>query len=256
MALAAAVGSCYSVVDPPGWFAGWEQRRLWAASAFSGGSFVTQPSPSPPVIKASVYVDGFNLYYGCVKGTPYKWLNILELCHLSLPAHFQVNRIRYFTARVQPRPSDPQILVRQQTFIRALETLPMLSTHYGNFLESHVRMPLVDPPKSGPMTALVIKTEEKGSDVNLATYLLVDAYEGDFEAAVVITDDSDLAEPIRIVRQRLRRHVTVLSPRGKSRRLAQVATRFRQIDPKHLATSQFPSTLTDTHGVITKPAKW
>lgn len=211
--------------------------------------------PSVPV-KTNVYVDGFNLYYGCVKDTPYKWLNIAELCRLSLPSHFQIHRIRYFTALVKPRPSDPQQHVRQQTFVRALLTLPNLSVHYGEFLQSTVRMHLASPPVSGPTTALVIKTEEKGSDVNLATYLLVDAYERDFEAAVVITDDSDLAEPIEIVRRRLRHHVTVLSPRGRSRKLYQVATRFRKIDGAHLAASQFPHTLTDAHGTITKPATW
>ncbi len=207
-------------------------------------------------IRTNVYVDGFNLYYGCVKGTPYKWLNIAELCRLSLPSHYQIHRIRYFTALVQPRPNDPHQDVRQQTFIRALQTLPNLFVHYGAFLQSDVRMHLVNPPAKGPTTTLVAKTEEKGSDVNLATYLLMDAYEHDFEAAVVVTDDSDLAEPIRIVRQRLRHHVTVLSPRGKSRTLSQVATRFRRIDVAHLAASQFPQTLTDAHGIITKPATW
>lgn len=213
---------------------------------------MTAPA-SPPPLKTNVYVDGFNLYYGCLKGTPYKWLNLLELCRLSLPAHYHINRIRYFTALVRPRPSDLQQGARQMIFIRALQTLPMLTTHYGNFLESQVRMPLVNPP---PTTALVVKTEEKGSDVNLATYLLVDAYENDFQAAVVITDDSDLAEPISIVRHRLQRHVTVLSPRGKSRKLSQVATRFRKLDPMNLAASQFPTSFPDAHGIITKPAVW
>lgn len=53
-------------------------------------------------------------------------------------------------------------------------------------------MPLANPPIAGHQTVEVIKTEEKGSDVNLATYLVSDAYEKDFEAAVVVTDDSDL----------------------------------------------------------------
>ncbi|HEX6798948.1 MAG TPA: NYN domain-containing protein [Ktedonobacterales bacterium] len=210
----------------------------------------------PAPIRTNVYVDGFNLYYGCVRGTPYKWLDIAELCRLSLPSHYQIHRIRYFTALVKPRPSDPHQDVRQQTFIRALETLPNLSVHYGVFLQSEVRMHLARPPAHGPQTALVVKTEEKGSDVNLATYLLVDAYEHDFEAAVVMTDDSDLVETISIVRHRLNHHVTVLSPRGQSRTLSRVATRFRKIDPRNLAASQFPPTLADANGTITKPATW
>lgn len=207
-------------------------------------------------ISTNVYVDGFNLYFGCVKGTPYKWLNIAEMCRRSLPSDYLIHRIRYFTALVQPRPQDPHQIDRQKTFIRALETLPNLSVHYGTFLTSHIRMPLANPPIGGYQTVEVIKTEEKGSDVNLATYLISDAYEKDFEAAVVVTDDSDLAEPIAIVRGRLKHHVTVLSPRGKSRKLSQVATRFRQIQSAVLAASQFPPTRTDANGTIRKPPGW
>lgn len=212
--------------------------------------------PSVAPIRTSVYVDGFNLYYGCLKNTPHKWLNLAELCRLSLPSHYHVQRIRYFTALVRARPGNPLQDARQQTYIRAIQTLPAVTVHYGEFLQSDIRMPLTNPPASGPRTALVTKTEEKGSDVNLATYLLMDAYEHDFEAAVIITDDSDLALPITIVRKRLHHHITVLSPRGKSRKLAQVATRFRPIDAKNLAASQFPHMLIDTNGTITKPASW
>jgi hypothetical protein len=50
----------------------------------------------------------------------------------------------------------------------------------------------------------VDKTEEKGSEVNLASHLLRDAFSKRFEVAVLITNDSDLAEPVRIVRPRTR----------------------------------------------------
>lgn len=53
-----------------------------------------------------VYVDAFNLYYGSVKGTPYKWLDISSLCRILLPRH-SIARIKYFTALVDPRPDDP-----------------------------------------------------------------------------------------------------------------------------------------------------
>jgi hypothetical protein len=84
----------------------------------------------------------------------------------------------------------------------------------------------------------------------------MDAYEHDFEVAIVISDDSDLAEPIKIVRRRLKHNVTVLSPRGKSRTLSMASTKFWQITAANLAASQFPPTLTDTNGTITKPATW
>ena len=147
-----------------------------------------------------MYVDAFNLYYG-IRNTPYKWLNLRSLAEKLVPKH-QVNRIRYFTARLQPRLNDPQIAQRQQVFIRALETIPGLSVHYGHFLATSTRMPLAFPRPNGPKTVEVLKTEEKGSDVNLATHLLVDAFDGDFDVAVVISNDSDLVEPITVVRER------------------------------------------------------
>jgi len=50
---------------------------------------------------ANVYVDGFNLYYRCVKGTPHKWLDVSSLAAKLLHSGTQINRIRYFTARVR-----------------------------------------------------------------------------------------------------------------------------------------------------------
>jgi len=51
----------------------------------------------------NVYVDAFNLYYGCLKDTPYKWLDLGRLCRLLLPG-YTIKRIRYFTAIVESRP--------------------------------------------------------------------------------------------------------------------------------------------------------
>jgi hypothetical protein len=130
-------------------------------------------------MRTSFYVDAFNLYYGCLKGTPYRWLNLEKLCQLSFP-NDRVHRIRYFTAIVKARPNDPAQPARQQIFLRALGTLPCVSIHFGHYLQSHVKMPLASPPLGGPFTARVIKSEEKGSDVNLATMLLIDAFDSDF----------------------------------------------------------------------------
>jgi hypothetical protein len=47
----------------------------------------------------NVYVDAFNLYYGSLRGTPYRWLDLGALCARLLPKD-RINRIRYFTATV------------------------------------------------------------------------------------------------------------------------------------------------------------
>lgn len=118
-------------------------------------------------------------------------------------------------------------------------------------------MALVVPSGQPQKYARVIKTEEKGSDVNLATHLLHDAHMGRFDIAVVISNDSDLLEPIKIVRQELHKQVGVLNPHpNPSRALLPHIDFIKQIRAGVLAASQFPATLSDGHGTFTKPAAW
>ena len=81
-----------------------------------------------------------------------------------------------------------------------------MQIHEGTYSRKAVKLPLhpIPAPPTQPTLVKVIKIEEKGSDVNLATWLLIDAFDKAFDAAVVLTNDSDLAEPIRQVRQKLR----------------------------------------------------
>lgn len=105
--------------------------------------------------------------------------------------------------------------------------------------------------------AEVLDTKEKGSDVNLATYLLFDGFKNDYEMAIVISNDADLAEPIRLVTQELKLPVGIWHPhRTHVNELAKVATFYRRIHRDSLRDSQFPPTLTDRHGIIHKPPTW
>lgn len=205
-----------------------------------------------------MYIDGFNFYYGCVKGTPNRWLDLAKFCDAMLESRNVVNRIRYFTAWVQPRPDDPQQLQRQQAYVRALQTIPNLTVHLGHYLTNTTRMPLANPPQRGPRTVEVIKTEEKGSDVNLATYLLLDGFNQDYDMAVVISNDSDLLTPITVVRKQFRLGVGIINPhRNVSWALKKKATFYKQIDdPNLLSNCQLSHTITDAKGTITKPSSW
>lgn len=205
-------------------------------------------------MKTNCYIDGFNFYYGAVRGTPYKWLDFSALFRQIFPKH-TIGRIRYFTAHVEARPTDPQQPRRQQMYLRALGTLPNLSIHYGHFLTKPYQMPVAsDPTRS----VAVLRTEEKGSDVNLATYLLLDAFDNDYDTAIVVSNDSDFIHPIEVVRQRFGKRVEILNPQrhGTSQALRKVADFQRPIRRGVLASSQFPPTLTDRHGTITKPPSW
>jgi uncharacterized LabA/DUF88 family protein len=207
-------------------------------------------------MRTNVYIDGFNLYYGSLRGTGYKWLDLGMLCRALLPRD-QVHRIRYFTAIVAARLGDPQQPQRQQAYLRALETIPNLSVHLGHYLSFPTRMPLATPRLGGPTTVEVLRTEEKGSDVNLATYLLLDGFQKDCEAAVVISNDSDLKEPIELAQSVLGLTVGVINPHPPHRRSrALKPTFFKQLRPSALQASQFPLVLRDAKGEIHKPPKW
>lgn len=207
-------------------------------------------------MKTMVYVDGFNLYYGAVKDTPYKWLDLMALCRVMIPTNTVIG-IKYFTARVQARQSDPSQPMRQLIYLRALQTLPNLQIIFGHYLSHVVNMPLVRPLPNGRRFIEVVKTEEKGSDVNLATHLLVDAFDNAFECAVVITGDSDLKAPIQFVQTKFHKPVGVINPQKTACRTLQTTARFyKHIREPALQVSQFPTVLTDGQGTFHKPPTW
>ena len=209
-----------------------------------------------PAKRTFVYVDGFNLYYRALKRSPYKWLNLKRMCDLALGDKYEVVCVKYYTARVSAI-VDPDQPRRQQIYLAALRTLPEIKIYYGKFLAHPVRLPLQTPLGDGTRSAWVMKAEEKGSDVNLASHLVNDAHLRRFEAAAVVTCDTDLVEPIRIVAQQLRLPVCLLPPQmDGSRSLKSVASEVRQIGNARLRQAQFPDAVVAGNERIRKPAGW
>jgi uncharacterized LabA/DUF88 family protein len=207
-------------------------------------------------MRTTVYVDGFNVYYGCARRYGCKWLDLNSLCEKLLP-NDTIATIRYFTARVKSRPDDPQQPQRQQVYLRALQTLPNIEIHYGSFLVTKRFRRLVVPLSDGQQSVEVWNTEEKGSDVNLAAYLLLDAFRNRYDQAVILSNDTDLVEPIRLVRTELGLPVGVFNPHPHpSLELRQVATFYRPIRQGPARDSQFPPIMHDADGTIAKPAGW
>jgi uncharacterized LabA/DUF88 family protein len=117
--------------------------------------------------------------------------------------------------------------------------------------------PCVTPPQPNPKFVYVQKTEEKGSDVNLGVHLVRDACIGAFDNAVVLTNDTDLVEPIRIVTQEMKLNVTVLNPAANpSERLTAVATHARQLYASQIKQCQFPDSFIHKGKTIIKPNDW
>jgi uncharacterized LabA/DUF88 family protein len=207
--------------------------------------------------RTAVYIDGFNLYYGAIRGTRYHWLDVQRTCEVLLK-DLDVVKIKYFTAIVSARPGDPEKPLRHQIYLRALQTLPKVEVILGQFLTQRIMLPLADPVPGGPRFARVVRTEEKGSDVNLATHLVHDGHLGRYDVAVVISNDSDLLEPLRIVRHELRRKIGIVNPRQQhpTRVLMAQAHFIRQLRPGLLRSSQLPPVLRDIHGEFHCPKKW
>lgn len=212
----------------------------------------------------NIYIDGFNLYYGSLKGHPsLKWLNVLEMSRQLLPDR-EINRIRYFTALVVPRPHNPDELYRQNVYLRALRTIPNLTIHLGRFVTRPARLPRDPltylPEQDGPETLAVLKTEEKRTDVNLATHLLVDCFDGDFDEAVIVSNDSDLTLPVEVVVGKFGKPVGMINPhprRKLSSALRKATTsQIREINKSVLARSQFPDVLSDARGEFHRPPRW
>jgi hypothetical protein len=207
-------------------------------------------------MRVYVYVDGFNLYYRALRKTPHKWLNLLALSQQLLDPDDSVEAIRYFTARVSSRSGDPDAPRRQQLYLSALSSIPILTCHYGRFLPKTKFRPLV----SAPTTFVEIHdTEEKGSDVALASHLLNDGYLGRYDAALVMSQDTDLCEPLKMVRDNLRKPVGLVWLDGKQPggRLVRAASFVRHVTPARLAASQFPDQVMGRNGhLVERPASW
>ena len=207
--------------------------------------------------RAIVYIDGINLYYGALKGTTYKWLDLEQLCHRLLP-DYDLKGIKYFTSRILSFPDDQKAPQRQDIYLRALATLdPLLSIYLGKMKQNKEYKRLVSPSAKGPKGEVVYITEEKQTDIKLAVHLLWDAFNNCCDTAVVITNDSDLFPAIEMVENSTNTNVMLVNPSYKTRRARDLkASEYRQIRKAALANSQFPLEIEDDDGIFRKPIEW
>jgi len=191
-------------------------------------------------MRTTIYVDGFNLYYGCLKNTKYRWLNLEELFRNILQDDHKIEKIHYFTAKLKSSSHDSTAPDRQKAYLNALRTLPAVKIHYGHFAIHQKSMPKAEPPHE---RVEVIKTEEKGSDVNLSVHLLNDAWLDRYDCAIVVTNDSDMTEALKLVKQEFpQKSIGLISPfKTHTSGLKRYAKFSEIISEQALRKSQFPS---------------
>lgn len=191
-------------------------------------------------MRVGVYIDGFNLYYGarelCGRGQPgWRWIDLEELADALIAsrqswvdAGAQLETLVYCTARINKR-DNPVGRAEQDVYLLALAAHgARTKIEYGTYVSRVKKAPLAtedakgrpvltrvsdwpirvrdsqdrDVPNAGVMVSHA-RREEKGSDVNVASHLLMDTLNGDIDAAIVVSNDSDLRLPLQAARRRL-----------------------------------------------------
>ena len=210
--------------------------------------------------RTMVYIDGFNLYYGCLKDSPYKWLDLKKLCENLLSEDHTLCQIKYFTSFISDRTDNTEAMVRQRNYLGAIKShIPTLDIYYGHYLTHKIMAKNVNPP---PDFVTVYRTEEKGTDVNIGLQILNDAWLNKYYCVILISNDSDLASALELVRNDHKKMVGVIFPsvnkkRKPSRELIKHSHFVKRIRHEVLLNSQLPAKVKNaTFDPYVKPKEW
>lgn len=241
-------------------------------------------------MKVGVYIDGYNLYYGarslCGRGTAgWRWLDVRGLASALLPSSWSgaaIDRVVFCTARIDAA-SNPSGQADQDVYLKALLTSGSADhIEYGYYVSRVKRAPLATPDRKGrpiltradwpvkvrdsnaaavPDAEFMVSyayREEKGSDVNVASHLLLDVLGGTVEAAIVFSNDSDLRYPLIEARKRVPVGLINPSPNWLAGALKGEPGEgagshwWRKLTAAEIEANQLP----DPVGSYRKPAEW
>lgn len=234
-------------------------------------------------MRTRVYVDGFNFYYGCLKGTSLKWLDLLSLFekHVlpSISAEISGNvlmsclehqAIKFFTAPILEKAAKAKDSLRcQEKYHAALEKYYAgrveLIKGYYSLTESSAKLINSVKPKTWPRDCVNVpiwKLEEKQSDVNLALHALFDAVRGEIEHVVIVTNDTDIAPALQMIRTHTTAVIGLVIPTTDHKRIPNAdLTKHahwvrRQITFEEMQLCQLPRVISDRRRPISKPDSW
>jgi len=214
--------------------------------------------------RAIVYIDGYNLYFGLLKGTCWKWLDLWKFAEVLLDGRYELVEVRYFTAPIKTHPVDLAASERQNAYVQAVSTLPGVKITTGFYSKNKMRAPYVsekcaecDVVEDGLVQ--VYKMEEKRSDVNLAVSAVVDAADDKADCFVFVTGDSDQVGAIEAIRYKYDKTVVVFNPHeAGGKHLKRAASFFKHIPRDLPSQCQLPDAIpVGTRGnSIRRPAAW
>lgn len=231
-----------------------------------------------PPLRTRVYVDGYNLYYGCLKNTHFKWLDLLPLFEQHiLPSSVLPGRpstllplgIKFFTAKILEKaasaPDSVSSQARYHTALRKMHNgrIDVVEGYYS-LIESKAKIVDAESPEKWPRDCkeiLVWKLEEKQSDVNLALQAYHDAITGEVDQVVIVTNDTDIAPALKLIRTHTKVIIGLVIPTCTQVRIPNTALVEQahwvrsHITENELAVSQLPRVIPGRKPTL-KPESW
>ena len=218
-------------------------------------------------MRTVVYVDGYNLYYGLLRKTAFKWLDLFALFrdHV-LDSKAELIQVRYYTAPVLGRMCDsPESPQRQRRYLQALRKMypAQIVIIEGKIIATTPFQRLFKPIAEAPHLdrVQVIDFNEKKTDVNLAADMITGAWTGAYDQAVLCSNDTDLEAALATVRHHHPRiHLGLVAPisgddhRRISADLSQHVHWAKPLSPVHLSKAQLPERI--PHSALRKPESW
>lgn len=176
-----------------------------------------------------------------------KWLNLKSLALSLLKPNQELKVVKYFTSRVSNNPDKQQ---RQTVYIEALES-EGIQIFYGHYQR--------DTIECKRCLNIWPNYNEKMTDVNIATQMIIDAYQDKYDMAMLISGDSDLVPPVRAIHDNFpdKRIFVAFPPKRFNNSVSLVAKGSLTIGRKKLIDSQFSPEILNKHSfLIKKPAEW
>jgi len=217
--------------------------------------------PPPPKKRCTIYVDGFNWYFGIFQHRPaWKWLNVQSFFE-ALRLDEDVVAVKFFTALIEPQKHVSPRRDRHKRYLKALGTLPKVKVILGKYQERTVTCQAREC-----MRRLEYQVpEEKKTDVNIAVNLLGDAFQGLTDSMVIVSGDSDLEPAVEWVHRnhpqiKITVYIPVLEDERQQRRndnYHRMGVTCKPLPLADIPRHVFPATIrVNENETVTRPAEW
>ena len=218
-------------------------------------------------MRTIAYIDGYNLYYGLLRKSKFKWLDVYALFRdHALSGSTELVEVRYYTAPMLGKMSDDlESPIRQRRYLQALRKMhPIgLTLIEGRIVASTPFQRLIHPILEAPhlKKVQVLDFNEKKTDVNIAVDMVDGAWKKSYDQVVLCSNDSDLEGALRSIKEHhphirigLVAPISGDDPRKISNDLAQFSDWKKILSTAHLSNSQLPNRIPSSH--LVKPTAW